>query len=309
MPSLRLSLELELYIIDLAIPPRTFHDTVERIQLCKTLALVYRDWIARAQQHLAQHAILELPGFEDELDRRLKGLEIAFSSSQTATHLDLWVQLATAISYDLKAKMSTCLAKLEELILKNHYLAGAPSRHGINSHCPLITIPPSGVRFLSIALFTLSSEDVEQIVRLPHLETLLLTAVRYRDDYHAFKTFLASHVRILGFRGLLTDMLDVVRLETASPSIQHVGLLGFEVYSYEWMHIRPPRLASTRRTLSIVLPPAGPTSDETRIHEYDADLTSAAQAAGVRLKIQHCTSRDEIHNLNLEEWAMPVDLL
>ncbi|BGP11051.1 hypothetical protein JCM10049v2_006950 [Rhodotorula toruloides] len=55
MPGPRLPLELELYIIDLAVPPRTFYNLPARINLLKQLALVHRAWTARAQSYLRQH--------------------------------------------------------------------------------------------------------------------------------------------------------------------------------------------------------------------------------------------------------------
>lgn len=56
MPTATLSLELQLRILDFAVPPRTFYNRGERERICRDLALVHYTWETRALSLLRQHA-------------------------------------------------------------------------------------------------------------------------------------------------------------------------------------------------------------------------------------------------------------
>ncbi|GAA5917699.1 hypothetical protein JCM6882_003477 [Rhodosporidiobolus microsporus] len=56
----KLPLEVELYIVELAIPPFTWHGRDERRELCKTLSLVHRSWTDVAQKRLREVLVKDL---------------------------------------------------------------------------------------------------------------------------------------------------------------------------------------------------------------------------------------------------------
>lgn len=93
MPGPRLPIELELHIIDLAMPPRTFYHALDRIRLCKALALVHRDWTARAHHLLTEHALFEIREPEAELRKRLARFEEVSQSGGDTKRLDVWSEL------------------------------------------------------------------------------------------------------------------------------------------------------------------------------------------------------------------------
>lgn len=87
MATRRLPLELELRILDCAVPPRTFANLASRARILKRLALVHSAWTARAQSHLAEQVWLlcdDMHHVQKSLgSRRPKRLDIVFDWEDT----------------------------------------------------------------------------------------------------------------------------------------------------------------------------------------------------------------------------------
>lgn len=343
MPGLRLPIELELYIIDLAIPPRTFYRAVERVQLCTTLALVHRDWTPRAQQHLLAHIVFQARRPQVELSERWSRSQAILESGRETKRIDLWSHDNEANAFHDIRMLNETLPKLKELGLRRsatrvdcvedyrgqssfcHCAAvttrlitrgrgwrGRPAalvKSGFPDYLPANALP-AGLRLLSIAHFTLSSKHIERIVRMPCLDALLLTGVRYDEDDVALATLVASHIRIFGLKGYHTTTDSTRCFKMMSSTVQHVALLELPPWDYLWLSNNSPTLPSTLRTLTIALHSIGDTSGtESQIEARDTRLAGAARAAGIRLQIQRCATQNEMYRLDLEEWAVSVGAL
>ncbi|KAJ8292637.1 hypothetical protein OF846_003916 [Rhodotorula toruloides] len=316
MPGLRLPIELELYIIDLAIPPRTFYRAVERVQLCTTLALVHRDWTPRAQQHLLAHIVFQARRPQVELSERWSRSQAILESGRETKRIDLWSHDNEANAFHDIRMLNETLPKLKELGLRRSATRvdcvedyRALVKSGFPDYLPANALP-AGLRLLSIAHFTLSSKHIERIVRMPCLDALLLTGVRYDEDDVALATLVASHIRIFGLKGYHTTTDSTRCFKMMSSTVQHVALLELPPWDYLWLSNNSPTLPSTLRTLTIALHSIGDTSGtESQIEARDTRLAGAARAAGIRLQIQRCATQNEMYRLDLEEWAVSVGAL
>ncbi|PRQ70858.1 hypothetical protein AAT19DRAFT_11015 [Rhodotorula toruloides] len=72
-----LPLELQLHILELALPPIILSRLDERVRLCKTFSLVHRTWTRVAQRELHEHTVLRVGEDEQSVGDSLCRLQLA----------------------------------------------------------------------------------------------------------------------------------------------------------------------------------------------------------------------------------------
>lgn len=111
---LKLPLELELYIMDLALPPRTSANYHARLEILLAYALVHRSWTAHARRRLCGHARLTLREEQSAMKARVKRILRQVEKSGTVlTRFDLRIRWEAEDGYEFDAlPMYECLQLL-----------------------------------------------------------------------------------------------------------------------------------------------------------------------------------------------------
>lgn len=340
MPGPRLPLELELYIIDLAVPPRTFYNLPARINLLKQLALVHRAWTARAQSYLRQHIDFSLDDWrysrwEDNVSRfrrdvmeRATGL-LRLDISICWEHTD-WVDWPEGEC------APSSIVYLQELGLRRttrRLTRGAdyasPSPISLNSHkrafraiaptvldmvattvvdsdvayCPLLTDLPRSLRYLSIAHLEFEEHEWSYILTLPHLSTLLLTGPGSEMGMPKGGLLQASALEVLGYKATMYPSDDL------PPSLRHFAVIGIPRLDYRAPLRDATPFPTSLESLTILWPPTPPSERQEETEEPDYDvlhLTGRCKLAGIDLTCTDCAKFVEVDDFDLEEWAANV---
>lgn len=172
--------------------------------------------------------------------------------------------------------------------------------------CPFLNDLPDSLRYLSIAHLTFGATEWSSILRLPHLDTLLLTGTgptEQPDD----GLLEQSKLRVLGYKA------------TPAPNeypttLRHLALIGHwqdllgEVVDDDWP--APPSFASLT---VLALRPLDPYEDENEDDGYErisseeiTALEDSCQRKGISLRLSVVNADAEGDDFDLEEWAASV---
>ncbi|KAJ8291803.1 hypothetical protein OF846_005049 [Rhodotorula toruloides] len=223
----RLPLELELAIVRLAIPPLiSIRRLGERVEMCKALSLVCRQWTQLAQEELRQHvtfSLYEVPPDnhlsrwdEDRVSRRKLSLE----EKGWDTNEDDLVEHAEVTEMVLPCFEKGSLEKMwvvfNDYCMPEWYCRGDIKRLHITSHgrhrrdvCPWMGGPPWGLEYLSVT--GIDAGDLSQH-RMSSLQALVLNDVSASDwtiqalSGHPALTILACVHRFLSFDHFISNL-------------------------------------------------------------------------------------------------------
>ncbi|GAA5983877.1 hypothetical protein JCM11641_006405 [Rhodosporidiobolus odoratus] len=269
----RLPLELQLYIIKIALAvspvwdaPRQSQDGRDRTELCDTLSLVHRSWIAAAQHEFRAYLVHHVPRNKDSFETLLSRLErLVVEHKEQAITVDAGTALA-----------------LHKLELKK----GAFESH-------LFTPPPR------LTHFRCMWNDIHApLPSMPTVRVLSLSSV-YFLDRHLTKTFLASFPN-LATLAVYRDGYSMMRspypmFELAPKSLRTVCVYteaeDADVYTSLTSFPHPPKSITIR------------TRPETRAAFSDSfeQLVSWCDTKGVELQSEE-RSREEWHRYAFDEW-------
>ncbi|BGO95239.1 hypothetical protein NBRC10512_002971 [Rhodotorula toruloides] len=152
--------ELQQYILELAIPPLIQPSLNERVRLCKTFSLVHRAWTPIAQRELREHCGISLDGVLYHEQAAQRSLLAATRGGWAGKRLELRVSGITALNW-----RTVCASPVEELWLTCVVYRWVSVPHNL----------PQTVKKLHCAVFELATTSMtDPLYNFPALEYLHL---------------------------------------------------------------------------------------------------------------------------------------
>ncbi|BGO95703.1 hypothetical protein NBRC10512_007401 [Rhodotorula toruloides] len=313
-----LPLELQLHILELALPPLIRRNLDERVRLCKAFSLVHRDWTKTAQRELHEHITVtcwQLDSFilaardrilaahgggwsVKRLDARLRGTGGAIILLEEGQGVEwsaieeMWVNMDEGDFAELGAD------GLRRLHIYDVW------RRGLLGF--LHALP---TRLTYLGLHNVSLRDWSA-VRLPALEVLILDLVA---DPLPWATLIPSHVKLR----VLACRCNFPRIDTDTlanmPQLHHFIAVFDTTYRAAdlWPalfdapdpHSPPVRLPQRLQTFTCLATKYDPLPDD------QSGLTSlkiACEELGTVLAVRLDLTNHEVRVFDLEEWAHSV---
>ncbi|BGO96915.1 hypothetical protein RTBOTA2_001306 [Rhodotorula toruloides] len=308
-----LPIELQLRIVDVALPPRTSANFPTRRDLLLSFALVHRSWTAHARGLLEEQVRFDVEQWTGHYDavvlfrrthpaRRLRRLDVRIAhrlkeldeelEQELRTQLEAIEELSFARSADL---CPACDYKLLYETNDWHAQKAVPSLHFLSSGAfPFL-------RFLAISHMTLPLDWHD--AAMPSLHTLLLTDVGPRSVFSDLGSL--KSLRVLGAKADFGNLLSC--LEGAWPALQHLAVVGISIRGYDDL-VTDVSLPNSLSSITVLhLPPAMDTTAwPARLGQLNAEFEARWAQLGLELRRRECVKFAEISGFDLEEWALSV---
>ncbi|BGO90501.1 hypothetical protein NBRC10512_006721 [Rhodotorula toruloides] len=308
MPS-TLPIEIQLRIIDLALPPRTSANFPARRDLLLACSLVHRSWTAHARGLLEEQARFNVEQWTGHHDaamlfrrthpaRRLKRLDIRIAHRLGGLEEDL----AEGLKEQMEAIEELSFARSADLCPACDYklLYETNDWHAHNA-VPSLRFLSSGafpfLRFLSISHMILPPDWHD--AAMPTLHTLLLNDVGPRSVFSNLGSL--KSLRVLGAKADFGHLFSC--LEGTWPAVEHLAVVGISVRSYDDL-VTDDSLPDSLSSITVLHLPTA--MDMTAWPDRRDSLNAQLGVRCAQLSRRECVKFAEISGFDLEEWALSV---